>query len=403
MAVDPNTGQSVINIPGFDQRNAQFIDPSAIGSLVSQQQQLGQQSQLAQAMMQRGYIPNSGFGGALSQMVNAFMGMKMLKDQQGRMAGINQKILEATQTAAQKAHDQKIADDKFATDEAIRKEVGVDSGKKQFDFAHQGEEAALKGATAKAESDAQFGNQAKLEQMRAASAANVAQIGANATKGRAYPIQDANGNTVMVALQPDGTFKQVYQTTTPGGGKLTPQQQEENKVDVSTLESLGKRITSAKQLQTNLQNYVASYTGADPKSLEGKSPEELANIMEKAGTSISKMIPIGNRGLDAISNDIAINAAGTKRETPTEDIIRAEQANTVSRYKTAAENAAIIRNHANDIKELLDQSEKLRAQIQSRQAPGSGRVPQAQPAAPAATPNVTHIWTPDGGLQQVGQ
>ena len=101
MAVDPNTGQTVLNIPGFDQKYAAFLDPNAIAQNAAQQNQLGMQSQLAQSLMSRGYIPNSGFGGALAQMAQAMIGMKMLQGSKDQMSDLYAKQLQAAQQAAQ--------------------------------------------------------------------------------------------------------------------------------------------------------------------------------------------------------------------------------------------------------------------------------------------------------------
>jgi hypothetical protein len=396
MAVDPNTGQTVLNIPGFDQRYAGFLDPTAVSQFATGQNQANTMGSLGRSLMQSGYIPNSGFAGALAQMVQAALGAHMLNKSQEQMGSLYQQQIEAANKAEQAKHAQDLADKKVATDEEIRKALGTKEGETklalQYGDLTNAQQAKLKAAEAMAvlpaeERKIQLETQGKIQAATAA---------AEVSNRRGYVVPDASGNSVVIT--PQG--KEIYRATAPGGGKLTPADTALNAADTGALEKLNVRKTAAQQLQQNLVNWTAAYTGSDPKELQGLSPQQLAEKVKSVPSmqAISALNPIGNRGLDAMSNDIAINAAGTKRDTPTEDIIRAEQNNTVSRYKTPTENAAIIANHAHDIAQLQQQIEQTQGRITGRATPGQGRIPAAeagpmnQPASqPQAAPTQTAI------------
>lgn len=406
MATDPNTGQSVIP-QTFEQKYAAFLDPQGLGQLQSDESRQGQMSQLGQAMMQQGYIPNSGFGGALNQIAHSLLGMYMVKQAQDQAGQLYSRRAELEAQAAQAARKAARDDESFKTNESLRLETGKLTAAEKIKLENADQEAQNEAKAAGLKSAAELPSELQKVAAQGRNTLAAAEISANATKGRAYQIQDANGNTSMVALQPDGSFKQVYQTTTPGGGKLTPSQSALNTADTNNLEKLGQREAAAKQLQTNLVNWTANYTGANPQELQTLTPQQLADKVKSVGalSAIGTMNPIGNRGLDAIANDIAINAAGTKQPTPTEEVLKAERNNTVSRYKTPAENAQIILNHAKDIEELQKQREALIKGVNARQPPGAGRIPGATngPQNPAQPPSgVTHVWTPQGGLQPIG-
>lgn len=411
MAVDPNTGQSVVNIPGFDQRYAGFVDPAAMGGLAAQQGQLGTQGQLAHAMLSQGYIPNSGFAGALTQGLQSMMGMIMLKKSQAQQAQLYQQQIQAMNDAAlkQQAYEKQKAT--FMTDEEIRKAGGIAQGAEDIKLKNAPQEAINAANQAGLISNADQPN--KLAQIAAEgrNAANVASISANATKGRAYTMQDAQGNTIMAALQPDGSFKQVFSTPSAGGGKLTAPQTALNEADVTALKNYTTRTAAAQQLTNNLPNFVAKYTGQDPAVVAKMTPQQQADAIKSVPITSAAMMALNPNygGLDAISNDIGINAAGTKRPDPTDSVIAAEQQNTLSRSNTPEKNATILLNHYSDIQNLAKEQGAVRDRILSRQPPQAGAVPAAlsgpQNQAPAAnqqasaTPAaVTHVWTPDKGI-----
>jgi hypothetical protein len=356
-------------------------------------------------MLQAGYVPNSGRGGAIAQMIQALAGGMMLKKAQDQIAGLSSQQAEAMNKAYTAKHAQEQADLQAAADRSIyqkggekKAELAAASSPEQTaaDAARlatmSGPEAAAAGAKAAAEAAAKLPGEKELEQMRTASAANVASIGASATKGRGYLVPDGSGNTHLIMPAPGGGVVDAYQTTTPGGGKLTPDAIALNEADTKTLGSFAKRRAASQQLATNLTSFVAAYTGADPKDLQGLSADELAKRVEAVPKSqaIGLINPIGNRGLDTIAGDMAINAAGTKQEAPTEEVLKSEKQLTVSRYKTPQENADIIRNHARDIAEINSLMDQTTKRIQGRSTPGQGRIPGAQPGpvnpAPLATP-----------------
>ncbi len=391
MATDPTTGQTILT-PRFDQQYAGFLDPTQFGQIAAGQSQAGLLGQLGQQMLQAGYVPNSGRGGAIAQMIQALAGGMMLKKAQDQIAGLSSQQAEAANAAYTKKHAQEQADLQAAADRAIYQKTGEKKGElaaasspeqTAADAARlatmSGPEAAAAGAKAAAEEAAKLPGEKELERMRAASAANVAGIGANATKGRAYQVQDAAGNTKMVALQPDGSFKEVYTTPSAGGGKLTPTQTALNEADVTALKNYTTRTAAAEQLTNNLPNFVSKYTGLDPAAVAKMTPQEQAAAIRKVPyTQMANAAANPNyAGLDAIGNDIGINAAGTKRPDPTEAIVAAEQKNTLSRYKTPEANATILLNHYSDIANLAKERAAVVDKISSRQAPNAGAVPAA--------------------------
>lgn len=391
MATDPTTGQTILT-PRFDQAYAGFLDPTQFGQIAAGQSQAGLLGSLGQQLLQAGYVPNSGSKGAISQMIQALAGGLMLKRSQDQIAGLSQQQAQAMNDAEVKKHAQEQADLKTKTDELIRQaggskaaELAAASSPAQTaaDAARlaalSGPEATAAGAKAAAEATAKLPGEKELEQMRAASAANVAGIGANATKGRAYQVQDAAGNTKMVALQPDGSFKEVYSTPSAGGGKLTPTQTALNEADVTALKNYTTRTAAAEQLTNNLPNFVSKYTGLDPAAVAQMTPQQQADAIRKVPVTqvANAAINPNYSGLDAIGNDIGINAAGTKRPDPTEAIVAAEQKNTLSRYKTPEANATILLNHYSDIANLAKERASVVDKISSRQAPNAGAVPAA--------------------------
>jgi hypothetical protein len=388
--IDPNTGQTV-----FDQRYAAFLDPAQMAQVQAQQGQAGQLGQLGQEMMNKGYIPNSGFGGALAQMLQAFTGMKMLNKSKEEMQQASQAQLEAAKQAALAERAAKREDTKFMTDEEIRKAGGTDEAKKKVDlqYADQTSSAEAKAAAAKAQ--ALLPTEAQKIQLETQGKIAAATAAAEVGNRRGYVVADASGNQHVIT--PQG--KEIYQATSPGGGKLTPTQQELNKVDVNKLEQLQVRNQAAQQLQGNLNNWAANYLQVDPNTLQGKSKEEIAKMIQSVPVTHAMAVSLNPNmgGLDAISNDIGINAAGTKRATPTDSIIAAEQANTLSRGNMPAKNASIFLNHMRDIESLQKDIKETTGSVSSRQAPGTGAVPMASPGPTNPAPQVHYVYDPASG------
>lgn len=399
MAVDPNTGQTILNLPGFDQKYAAFIDPSQIGELSAQQGQNGQMGALGRSLLQAGYIPNSGFAGALAQMAQALIGSKMLKNSQDQMGDINTRLAQAAQDAAKKAHDQGEADKDAEVKREIAKAAGIDEAKVMTALKHAQEQSTADAHAAAEKANALLPSEAQKIQLETQGKIQAATAAAEVANRRGYVVPDASGNSSVIT--PQG--KVIYQATTPGGGKLTPSDTALNQADVNSLEKLNVRKTAAAQLQQNLINWTAQYTNAKPEDLQGLTPAQLADkVKQVSATHVAGLaIDPRNAGLDAIASDIAINAAGTKRDTPTDDVIKAERNNTVSRFKLPSANATIIANHAHDIQQLQDQLEQAQKRIQGRTTPGQGRIPAAepgpmnQPAQQTAQPH--YIYDPKSG------
>ena len=180
-----------------------------------------------------------------------------------------------------------------------------------------------------------------------------------------------------------------------------------NEADVAALKNYTTRSASAAQLQNNIPNFVAKYTGQDPAKVAAMTPQQQADLVRSVPfTSAAAMAMNPNYGgLDAISSDIGINAAGTKRPDPTDSVIAAEQKNTLSRTNTPEKNATILLNHYSDIDNLAKEQEAVRNKIMSRQPPQSGAVPAALPGPqnqiPGMSPAVTHVWNPQTGIQPI--
>ena len=162
MAVDPNTGQTV-----FDPRNlAAFMDPSAMAGIQSGLAQGDQQSQLAQAMLSRGYTPNSGGFGAIAQVLQSLAGMQMLKKSQENMQQVYQQQAQALSDAHKAQHTESQADLDAAEKRAIAQATGIHSGDLATDLANAPQMAAAAGMKSGAESQAQLPAQTALEKLK---------------------------------------------------------------------------------------------------------------------------------------------------------------------------------------------------------------------------------------------
>lgn len=414
MAVDPSTGQSVVNAPRFDQQYAGFLDPTSFGQISSEQNQLGTQSALAQQMMQAGYIPRSGFGGALAQMVQAAIGAHMLKSAQEQQAQLYQQQIQAMNQAAQAKHAQEQADLDAAEKRAIAQATGIDEGKVLNQLKYAKETAAADAAAAATKAQALLPTEAQKIQLETQGKIQAAMAAAEVANRRGYVVQDAAGNQHIIT--PQG--KEIYETSTPGGGKLTEPQKAQNEVDVATQKELLIRNAAATQVPHNAANWVATYLGIPADQMQqqiGNLPPhdqmlKLADMVRNAPitTMVGNINPATNQALIKIGSDLGVNMAGTKRATPGEDVIKTEIGNSVTPYQGREANARILESYADNIKTLQEQIAKSKTGIESRQPPGVGSIPAAQPGPQnTATPQaptqaaVTHVWTPDGGIQPV--
>lgn len=406
MATDPNTGQSIINLPGFDQRYAAFIDPSQVGALASQNSQLGLQGAIAQNMMGHQYIPNSGFGGALAQIANSLVGMKMLRDMQSKQAEINTQMAQAIQAAAIKQREAQREDEAYKTNEAIRQATGIKQGEEDIKLKNADQEAQNAAKAKGLEAQATLPAQMALEKEKGQFQLGAASIAANAANRRGYVVQDAAGNQHIIS--PQG--QEIYQTSVPGGGKLTPEQTAQNEVDVNTAKALQVRQAGAQQLPGNITNWVETYMGQPAGTYAGKSLSDLSGILRKApvvfgsnSMASNAINPNTHQALNSIGNDLAINSATMKRGTVTNEIASQELQGGLSVGKTPEANARIIDNYATNIAGLNAEIDKARSNIAGRQSPGAGSVPAAKPGpnnpAPSAAKKVVRMGTAADGTR----
>lgn len=131
MAVDPNTGQTVLP---FSQGLAGFLDPQAYGAASAGQANAHMLGGLGQAMMSQGYIPNSGFGGAIAQMVQALVGSQMLKRAQSDYASQQQAMIQAEKDAENAKHTRDESDKDAASRRAINQALGIHGGEAEIDI-----------------------------------------------------------------------------------------------------------------------------------------------------------------------------------------------------------------------------------------------------------------------------
>jgi soluble cytochrome b562 len=397
MAVDPNTGQTVIAQPGFDMKYAGYLDPATIAALQGQQSQAGIQGQLAQSLMQAGYVPNSGKMGGFAQGLQTLIGAMMQKDALSKMQTANEGQLKAANAAAEKKAIADKADQVFKTDEAIRQGVAIPVGVKEgeINLGHKYVDvtSADEAKTAAAKAEALLPTEAQKIKLETQGKIAAATAAADVANRRGYVVSDAAGNQHIIT--PQG--KEIFETTSPGGGKLTPTQTELNAVDVEKAKQLQVRGQAAIQLQNNANNWAAKYLGVDPQTLQSMKPEDVAKKIRDVPLTHAAMVMMNPQmgGLDAISNDMGINAAGTKRATVTDALVENEKNNTMSRNNTPGKNADIYLNHMRDVEILNKDIAKTTGAISSRQAPGTGAVPLATPGptnpAPQAAPTQTAI------------
>lgn len=207
MAIDPSTGQSVVSAPSFDQRFAGFLDPSTMGGLMADQGQLGMQSQLAQSMMNAGYIPRTGFGGALTQMIQAAMGAHMLKNAQAQQAQLYQQQLDSINKAAQAKHAQDQADLDANEKRAINQAVGIDEGQTltKLKYAPQMSQADAQAAAEKAAAVAPIDVQKAIATAKGTLPIEVQKAYATAGAGESAKVAQLN----KVMALPDSPEKQA--------------------------------------------------------------------------------------------------------------------------------------------------------------------------------------------------
>lgn len=194
MAVDPATGQSIVT-PAFDQNLAAFLNPQAFGQLQAQQGQLGQQGQLAQAMMSQGYTPNSGFAGALTQGAQAMMGMVMLKKSQEQQGQLYQQMLQQMSDAKKAQHDQMLADKQKEADIEAGKTVSIHKGEGDYDLSVAGQQNQNAASKAGLVASAELPSKLAVTTAEGKNSANAAYIGATAGQQQKVAEMKAAGAT----------------------------------------------------------------------------------------------------------------------------------------------------------------------------------------------------------------
>jgi hypothetical protein len=142
MAVDPVTGQSLLA----------YMDPTAFGQLQGDRSHADLLGQLGQQMLQSGYTPNSGWGGALAQIAQAIAGSAALNKSQEQIAGLGQRQVQALSAAEEKKRAQQAADDEAKNQRDIAKALAEKEGgiKLGLQYGDQTSAAEAKAAGAKA-------------------------------------------------------------------------------------------------------------------------------------------------------------------------------------------------------------------------------------------------------------
>lgn len=159
MAVDPTTGQT------------QYLDPATMAALQAQQSQAGLTQDMAQKLMNAGYIPNSGKMGGFAAGLQTLIGALMQKQALSQMQEASTGQLKAQQAAAIAARAAAKEDARFKTDEEIYASNQKKRGELQagLDLADPLSEAAAKAAGAKAgaEESAKLPSEKELAKYRA--------------------------------------------------------------------------------------------------------------------------------------------------------------------------------------------------------------------------------------------
>ena len=317
MAVDPNTGQTVINQPGFDMRYAGFLDPNAVGNLqAGQNQAADQQGHSAQS-----HASEARLYAKLWRIRGDCTGIAV----PGRDANAQEIAREHAGSlccasgcgetkAALAKHAQDQADLDAAEKRDVLKATQTKEGETQIGLKY-GDQLGQQAATAAAaKAQAELPSQMTLENQKGKFQLGAAEIAANAANRRGYVVSDASGNQHIIT--PSG--QEIYTATSPGGGKLTAPQTALNEADVAALKNYTTRTAAAQQLSNNIPNFVAKYTGQDPQKVAQMTPQQQADLVRSVPTTSALAMAVNPNygGLDAISSDIGINAAGTKRPDP---------------------------------------------------------------------------------------
>lgn len=395
MAVDPNTGQTVINIPGFDQKYAGFIDPTQFGQLAAQQGQMGQQNQLAQAMMQAGYTPNSGRMGVFTQALQALVGARMMAGNQDKQAALYQQQLEAVNKAAQAAHAQQQQDLDAASQRDITKAVGIHKGEGDYDLSVQPQKNAYDiqkaGAVAKATADAQLPDDLRKIAAQGANAMAVAEAG----HPRAYVMHSDTGADVLM----DTKGNVVGTVPSAGGGKLSPTDAEVVKAKTASLQQFQQKALAADETRVNLHNYVSNLTGLPLEDVTKMNNEQIRDAVKNTGFLRANTQALGavsgmGSPVENAANSAALSYAGTIRATPTDTDVKAAKGVTPSVYQNTGVQAQNIYSMLKQLDEVKRATAQTQGEIDAlnprlRNTGAQSMIPQGSvtPTSPTGAPH----------------
>lgn len=104
-----------------------YSNPIDIGQIQADQSKAEMMGGLGQALMQRGYVQNSGFVGALAEMAQSMIGMKMLKDSQAKMADVYSRQAQAQSAAAKAQHEQMLQDKDYENNLGIKRDTAKET------------------------------------------------------------------------------------------------------------------------------------------------------------------------------------------------------------------------------------------------------------------------------------
>lgn len=201
-------------------QGSQYFDPQALAQLQADQMRLQQRQQLAQSLMQGGYVPNSGKAGVLTSVLSSLAGGLVQRQNNEKITDLLKRQLEASGQAEKAKHDQEMADEQRKFQQELQKIGYTEKAKKDYAPAQfQG------GGTFDPSTGQWAGNQAYVAQevgMKGAEADAAARANARYREAPGAGESAALQRKLALAKQMGATPEQLLHIVTGGAGSSAP-------------------------------------------------------------------------------------------------------------------------------------------------------------------------------------
>lgn len=113
-------------------QGSQFFDPQALAQLQTDQMRLQQRQQLAQSLMQGGYVPNSGKAGVLTSVLSSLAGGLVQRQNNEKITDLLKRQLEAAGQAETAKRKQQVEDENRKLQQEIIKAQQTEKAKRDY-------------------------------------------------------------------------------------------------------------------------------------------------------------------------------------------------------------------------------------------------------------------------------